>query len=89
MWRHTWVLMGPDSNEMLKPGFPGLVVYGNNRNRNRLKRKIKVEKDHGHSKQIKSNNFTVSLLGQEKGKTYLFSTATKAVNSYTPEKAEY
>ncbi len=37
MQRHPWVLMGPDSNEMLKPGFKslykyaGLVVYRNNR----------------------------------------------------------
>ncbi len=37
MRRHTWALMGPDSNKMLKPGFKslykyaGLVIYGNNR----------------------------------------------------------
>ncbi len=24
--RHTWVLMGPDSNKMLKPGFSSLVL---------------------------------------------------------------
>ncbi len=37
VWRHTWVLMGPVSNKMLKAGFKslykyaGLVVYGNYR----------------------------------------------------------
>ncbi len=25
--RHTWVLMGPDSNKMLQPGFKSLYKY--------------------------------------------------------------
>ena len=35
VWRHTWVLMGPDLNKMLKPGqkslykHAGQLVYGN------------------------------------------------------------
>ena len=68
--RHTWILMGPDSNKMLKPGFKSLLyvcwpcrscrlVYGIDRNR--LKWKVIEEKDHSHLQQIKSNNFSVSL----------------------------
>ncbi len=65
--------MGSDSIKIFKSGFKclykyaGLVVFNGNNRLNRLKFKIKEEKDHGHSQQIKSSNFTVSL-GQKKGK---------------------
>ena len=67
VWRHTWVLMGPDSNKLLKSGFTSLykyadlVFYGNKR-----EKKIKVKGKRREKpwplalKKIKSNNFTVS-----------------------------
>ncbi len=57
------VLMGPDSNKMLKPKtyYAGLAVYGNKSEADWSERYWKEEKDIGHSQQIKSNNFTTSL----------------------------
>ncbi len=49
------------------------IVY-----RNRLKWKLKVEKDHGHATN-QVEQFCCQPLGQEKGKTYPISTATKTI----------
>ena len=75
---HAKTHLGPDGTrlkKMLKQGFKslykyaGLVVYGNTLiDWNRLKWKGKEEKDHGHSQQIKSDNFTVSLWVRRKKK---------------------
>ena len=75
--RHTWVLMGPDTNEMLKPGFKlkayisMLALLSVEIDRNRLKWKVK-EKDHGHSQQMKLTNFTVSLWVKRREKRIQF-----------------
>ena len=59
MRRHTWVLMGPDSNKMLKPGYKSLykhagrVVYENKEREKHLKSRYEGKEDHGHSQQIK------------------------------------
>ena len=62
VWRHTWVLMGPDSNEMLKPGYKspiyiwkhaGCVVYENKERERDLKSRGEGKEDHCHSQQIK------------------------------------
>ncbi len=83
--RHTWVLMGSDSNKKarLKEPICWPVVYGYiDRNRS-LKVKGKRQKrktSHGHSQQIKLSNFTVSAFGLREG-PYPISTATKMLVS--------
>ena len=76
---HTWVLMGPDSNKVLKPDFKaykyaGLVVYGNN-----IQKQIKVKgKRRERPRPLAANQdeqFYCQPLGQEKGKTYPISNA--------------
>ena len=66
LWRHAWILMGPDLNKMLKLGnkslsYAGWVVFKNREEEKDLTSRNKRKGDHSHSQQIKKNNFTVSL----------------------------
>ncbi len=85
--RHTWVVMGPDLNKMLKPGFKSLykyaclVVYENNRYNEQIKVKGKGKERLRPLATNQVEQFYCQPLGQKKGKTYPISTATKAYNT--------
>ena len=84
MRRLIWILMEPDSNNMLKPGYKSLRMLA--KWSMKIKRENKLEflemkkkEDHGHSQQIKLYNFTVSLFDKRKV-LYLISIAIEAVD---------
>ena len=81
--RHTWVLMGPDLNKMLKPGYKSLyknagqAVYENKEREKHRESRNEGKEGHCHSQQIKQNNFTVSLWDKRKEVLYPISSAKR------------
>ena len=85
VWRHTWVLMGPHLNRMLKPCFNAykyadLVVYGSNR-----QEQIKVKGKRRERPRPLATNQVDQLycqpLGQEKGKNIQFQVPLRLATS--------
>ena len=62
MERHTWVLIGPDLNKMLKPGYKNLHKHASPEWSMKIKKEkliwsqeMKEKEDHSHFQQIKLN----------------------------------